>query len=129
MSYAGFWIRLLAYIIDGIIISTPFNFLFASVCYDLDVCGALNELKVAVTAIYLLAFWTLKGATPGGMICKLRIVDETGNKITARHAALRLLGYFLSTIALGIGFIWIGFDEKKQGWHDKIAKTYVIKVS
>ena len=77
---------------------------------------------------YMVGFWTWKGATPGKMICKLRIVNLDGSSITFKTALLRIVGYAVSAIAIGIGFIMIGFDAKKQGWHDKIAKTYVVKV-
>lgn len=129
MPYGGFWIRFLAYIIDGIILSVISSLLFGNTCEGAGYCTGYNNGEMIIPVAYLLAFWIWKGATPGKMICKLQIVNEKGGKITPKHAILRVLGYFVSFISLCIGFIWIGFDEKKQGWHDKIAKTYVIKVN
>ncbi len=61
------------------------------------------------------------------MATKLTIVDaKTGKKPTLIQFVLRYVSYFLSCIFF-LGFIWIAFDKKKQGWHDKIAGTVVVK--
>lgn len=132
MNYGGFWIRFLAYFIDGIILTIVPRLIFRNLCMGMNYCLGDQGYEIgsiAIPLIYFFVFWVWKGATPGKMICKLQIVDENGNKITWQRAALRLVGYFVSTITLCIGFIMIGFDAKKQGLHDKIAKTYVIKTS
>lgn len=128
MNYGGFWIRLLAYFIDGIILSVVSSLLFGNTCADTGYCTGYNGWQMIIPLAYYLGFWTWKSATPGKMVCKLQIVDEAGKPINFKTAVLRLVGYALSAIALMIGFIWIAFDAKKQGWHDKIAKTYVVKV-
>jgi uncharacterized RDD family membrane protein YckC len=62
------------------------------------------------------------------MVLKLKIVDATtGNMLTVGQAMGRYLAYFLASIPLLLGIIWIGFDKKKQGWHDKLANTVVIR--
>ena len=64
------------------------------------------------------------------MLTKLTIVDaKTGKKPSKKQFILRYLGYFLSSFVFCLGFIWIAFDKKKQGWHDKIAGTVVVKES
>ena len=71
--------------------------------------------------------WLLCSATPGKMAFSAKIVDaKTGKKPRARQFLLRFLGYYLSALPLGLGFLWIAFNPKKQGWHDKLAGTTVI---
>ena len=63
------------------------------------------------------------------MLVSIKVVNAQGNIPGLGHAALReILGKFISTIALCLGFLWIAWDRQKQGWHDKIAGTYVVKV-
>ena len=83
------------------------------------------ELGVIVLTVYLDG---IKGGTPGKLILGLRIVNDKGNYIGIPMAILRYIGKILSAVILGIGYIMIAFTEKKQGLHDKIAKTYVIYV-
>jgi len=62
------------------------------------------------------------------MMLSLRIVDaETGNTPSVGQAVGRYFGYFLSAIVLCFGFYWIAFDRRKQGWHDKLAGTVVVR--
>lgn len=128
LAYGGFWIRFLAYAIDAVILSVVAGLLFGNTCPETGYCSSYEGPNVVIPLAYMVGFWTWKGATPGKMICKLRIVNLDGSPITFKTALLRIVGYAVSAIALGIGFIMIGFDPKKQGWHDRIAKTYVVKV-
>lgn len=132
--YAGFWIRLLAGIIDSIILGIITRIFFGSgastavmqdggISYNMSLSGP----QMLVPILYMIGFWGFMSTTPGGMVLKLQLTDEQGNKISWGAAVLRYLGTILSGIALGIGFMWVGWDKKKQGWHDKIAKTYVIR--
>lgn len=69
-----------------------------------------------------------KGATPGKMLLGLKVLDaKTGNLLTIGQALLRYAGYILSSLIFCLGYIWVGFDKKKQGWHDKMAKTVVVR--
>ncbi|EKF82833.1 hypothetical protein MCRH_1828 [Moraxella catarrhalis RH4] len=69
-----------------------------------------------------------KGATPGKMLFGLQVRDaKTGQFISVPRALLRYFSYLISSVILCLGLIWVGFDKKKQGWHDKIAKTVVVK--
>ncbi|MGH2482881.1 MAG: RDD family protein [Candidatus Limnocylindria bacterium] len=80
--------------------------------------------------VYFVGFWTWLGQTPGMMIFGLRVARETdGTKPGLGRSFLRFVGYWLSWIALFIGFIWVAFDSRKQGWHDKIAGTLVVRRS
>jgi len=67
------------------------------------------------------------GATVGKMVLKLKITKENGKKITYSDALLRRLSSYLSAAVLFLGYFNVIWDEKKQGWHDKIAKTVVVK--
>ncbi len=58
----------------------------------------------------------------------LRVVDaESGKTLSVGQAAARYLCYIISALPLCLGFIWVAFDRKKQGWHDKIAQTVVVR--
>jgi len=73
-------------------------------------------------------FWVYRSATPGKIALSLSVVDmHTGMPISFTQSIIRYIGYFVSIIPLGLGFLWVVFDSKKQGFHDKIAKTIVIK--
>ncbi|MEF1301681.1 RDD family protein, partial [Vibrio owensii] len=73
-------------------------------------------------------FWVYRSATPGKIALKLKVVDaKTGEALSTSKSILRYVAYYVSTIPLGLGFIWIAFNGKKQGWHDMIANTVVIR--
>jgi uncharacterized RDD family membrane protein YckC len=76
--------------------------------------------------VYYLYFWSFLGYTPGKFLLGLIIVRRDGSKLTLGRAFLRFIGYWVSAIPLFFGFIWIIFDRRRQGWHDKLADTQVI---
>lgn len=122
VEYMGFWIRLGAAIIDYLVMWLLFSvlsYLFA---------GALVLLTVPLSFLYYWLLTGLKGQTLGKMAVGIKVVDEEGSLPGLSKAALReVVGKFLSYITLYLGFLWIIFDGKKQGLHDKIANTYVVK--
>jgi uncharacterized RDD family membrane protein YckC len=64
------------------------------------------------------------------MAIKSKIIDATtGEKPTLKQWILRYLGYFVSLIPLGMGYFWVAFDKRKQGWHDKMAGTIVVQIT
>jgi len=148
MTYAGFWIRVWASVIDTFVMllflaplmmsiygmnsmSTQFsneNMSYSASSYTFN--GDSNFFfNYILPAIIIMIFWYFKSATPGKMLTKLKIVDaKTGKKPTIIQFLIRYVGYFLSSIFL-LGFIWVAFDKRKQGWHDKIAGTVVIRNS
>lgn len=94
----------------------------------------LSVLWFDVTINYILPFiltllvWHIWSASPGKILLGLKIVDATtGDKIKPLQSLIRYLGYFPSSLVFGLGLIWVAFDQKKQGWHDKMANTVVIK--
>ena len=140
LQYAGFWLRVAASIIDTlllVVVTAPLLFglygwdAFTDAPSDRPFPGLGSLLfNYIFPVVAVLAFWFYKSATPGKMAFNLIIVDaRTGGKPTAGQFILRYLGYFISFIPLGLGILWIAFDKKKQGWHDKIAGTIVVKKS
>lgn len=78
---------------------------------------------------YYVAFWAWKGTTIGGIICQLRVVRVDGQPLRFVDALVRGLSGIFSLAVVGLGFLWILRDAERQAWHDKIAGTYVVKVS
>ena len=147
-QYAGFWIRLVAALIDGIIlgiisgiVQAVFGGVFgvalltgpqepspATAGLFVGIFGAMFFIIVAIDMVYYVGLTATYGATVGKMILGLRVVDTNGQKIGFGKAALReVVGKWISGLAFGLGYLWVAFDEKKQGWHDKIAGTLVVK--
>lgn len=87
---------------------------------------ALVQVIILFFIIYL--FWTRRAATPGKMLLSCRIADaKTFEAPTKKQYIIRFFGYFLSCLPFFLGFFWIAIDRRKQGFHDKIAGTVVIK--
>ncbi|MFP6808614.1 MAG: RDD family protein [Pseudomonadales bacterium] len=143
--YVGFWARMLAFLIDNIaasiLIAPLIIFLLGEInVQDFDLqdpeqlSALLNKMAIqfSLDALFLgtifIAFWAIKSATPGKMMIGCCIVDaESLGKTSNYQNVIRYLAYFISLLPFGLGFIWIAFDKRKQGWHDKISKTVVIK--
>jgi uncharacterized RDD family membrane protein YckC len=86
-----------------------------------------NLLGFLAVAAAVIGFWRYCGATPGKIAVGVKIVDAaTGGPPTLGRLVLRFLAYFVSAFPLYLGFLWVAFDRRKQGWHDKIARTVVI---
>jgi uncharacterized RDD family membrane protein YckC len=127
-EYAGFWIRLGAVAIDGIIVFGIAGIL-SPLIYLLHHVSPIIGLVNIVPLFYFWLFTGLAGQTPGKMAVGVRVVNSEGAKPGLGIAALReILGKFISFCIILLGFIWIAFDGKKQGWHDRIAGTYVVRV-
>ena len=122
--FAGFWVRQIAMIIDILIIVALYLLLLT--------IPLLNSVPVAlffiIFVLYFLLPTSLSGQTPGKMIAGIRVVNRAGAKPGLVYVALReILGKITSVILISAGFFWIGWDDNKQGLHDKIAGTYVIR--
>ena len=84
-------------------------------------------IENALPAVATIAFWVFVGATPGKILFECRVVDaRTGRPPGWARATVRYLCYFVSLVPLGLGFLWIAWDKRKQGWHDKLAGTLVV---
>jgi uncharacterized RDD family membrane protein YckC len=133
--YAGFWIRVIASLIDSLLIVAiiaPILFYIYGPAYLESTDWAMGPADIVLNwvfpAIAIILFWVYRSATPGKMLLGLTIVDaNTGGKPSTAQFVLRYVGYFVATIPLLLGLIWVAFDERKQGWHDKMANTVVIR--
>lgn len=133
VKYVGFWPRFLASLIDTVwlygIIYGVLWFLAKANVFDVENSFSVTRFTFEwiIPVIVVMAFWIKKSATPGKIILKMKIVDaDTHEKVPGKRLFVRYLAYFVSTIPLGLGFFWVAWDKKKQGWHDKIAKTVLI---
>jgi uncharacterized RDD family membrane protein YckC len=87
-----------------------------------------NLLQFVVFSGIIFIFWKKFSSTPGKMLLRMKILDaKTGNEPSTKQLILRIIGYIPSTFLLGLGFILVAIDKKRQGLHDKIAGTIVVK--
>jgi uncharacterized RDD family membrane protein YckC len=150
-QYVGFWLRVWATVIDSIwvlllltplaavvgeestlsldeLLGDPSQLSAGALLGQLLPSGRELLLWVALPALMVLAFWDRKLATPGKMAIHAKIVDAaSGGPPSRRQLLVRYLGYLLATLPLGLGLLWVGIDPRKQGWHDKLAGTAVIR--
>ena len=144
--YAGFFTRAAAYAIDRAIIFGIAFVIMVVVQYFLslllidDWLASLHQgetsrmlitvllssagINLIVSIIYNISFWMLSGQTPGKRILGVRVMRTDGERLRLRNAVLRQVGYWISTIFF-LGFLWILFDSRRQGFHDKIGGTIV----
>jgi uncharacterized RDD family membrane protein YckC len=124
---AGFWIRFVAFFIDGVILAILSSILNSILFAGDQVRG--SGLNTLVGLAYAMYFWSAygHGQTVGSRIMKLRVVKTDGSELSLTDAFMRYVGLVLSILCVFIGLIWVAFDANKQGWHDKIASTYVVK--
>jgi uncharacterized RDD family membrane protein YckC len=146
--YAGFWSRAAARVIDLLIIIAAFNLIYLA-----DRLGADAELWTGtgvgegswtgpgfsmanvLRGLFFLTFpvfyyvylHAVYGQTFGKMALKIKVVNEDGTPLDYRKAFLRWLGYFLCDLTFYIGYLWAAFDPRKQGLHDKVCKTVVVR--
>lgn len=152
-EYAGFWLRLVAHIIDEMILGIPTSFIVFASLIPMGLIGSFSDLtqmddtgKMAfvgsfIVIILLAVFVSLvlswlyfafmesssKQATIGKMALGLKVTDINGNRITFARATGRYFGKILSSMVLHIGYIMAGFTPKKQALHDLIAECLVVK--
>ena len=124
VEYMGFWIRFLASLIDSVIL-----FIVALILGAIT-AGASAYIQLIINILYYVLFTGLRGQTPGKMVVGIQVLTREGEVPGIGRAILReVIGKFVSGIVLLLGYIWVAFDPNKQGWHDKIAGTYVIRRS
>lgn len=134
LEYVGFWLRLGAALVDlllQLVVALPLTY---GIYGHLSVPGKLFMgfgdvlINVALPSAVIMVLWVATGATPGKQALSARIVDaRTGAPLTTKQSVIRYLGYFVSFLPLGLGYVWIAFDHKKQGWHDKMANSVVVR--
>jgi uncharacterized RDD family membrane protein YckC len=141
LAFAGYGERLVAYIVDGIIVTIAT--VVVALIGTLAVAGgaatggvgaAIGGAFVFVVAVFIVTigyfpfFWARSGATPGMKMFGLVVVrDSDGGPISAGQAILRLFGYWVSSLVFYLGYIWVFIDKRRRGWHDLIAGTVVVQ--
>lgn len=150
--YAGLTSRLLAFILDTVILASIILFTswfsvtswrmlqLEQIVYQLQERNVLlntiftflaspifySLITLLFVASYYIFFWTIAGQTPGKGIVGLRVLPRQGSKLKLGRAILRYLGYYISIIPLGLGILWILVDDRRLAWHDKVAGTCVV---
>ncbi len=114
---AGFWERMGAAFLDVVFLAA---------------IGAFAGLRMPwiflVALAYFAGMWTWKGTTIGGTVLGLKVVRLDGQPLAFIVALVRALAAGFSIIVLFLGFLWIAWDSEKQGWHDLIAGTVVLRL-
>ena len=122
----GFLRRLVAFVIDSVLLMVV-NQVISSVLFGGDPMAAVGP-NTLLGIVYFVGMWAFAGGQTLGMKAfGMKVVKADGTPVTIVTAVLRYVGLIISFFALFIGVIWIAFDKDKQGWHDKIAGTYVVK--
>ena len=134
---AGFWLRLVALMIDGFLVflmQVTFGILLAFASSDGFKLGGstsvlLQIFSTVVSLFYWIFFTGYCGQTPGKMLLRIQVVCTDGTALGYGKAFYReVVGKFLSGIIFAIGYLMAAFDDQKQALHDRMAKTYVIKL-
>jgi uncharacterized RDD family membrane protein YckC len=143
--YGGFWRRWVALLIDKFILYIMYSILivlelriFPPSPYarhpdiQAGIGGNMGRylfshclISMIISMVYFTYFHGAIGQTPGKILLKLQVVGTTGKRLTYGIAFLRWIGSIISSLPLFLGFLWVAFDSRKQGWHDKIAGTVV----
>ncbi len=139
IEYAGFWRRLLGFGLDTLMVSVLTSAISLTllgpeyILYLQQGAGLLAgnwriiALEQGLPAIWAIGFWLWWMATPGKLLMDCQVVDANSHgRARTPQLIIRYLAYILSALPLGLGFLWILFDKRKQGWHDKLAGTVVM---
>jgi uncharacterized RDD family membrane protein YckC len=130
--------RFAAYMIDWIVLSVIGFFLGVAIALPLFIVGGFGEetellvnlaascLGFVLNVAYFVILWATTGQSLGKMVVGIKIVRTDGSRVNWTQAILRYVGYIVSGLALSLGYAWIAFDARRQGWHDKMADTVVV---
>ncbi|MBU2488675.1 MAG: RDD family protein [Proteobacteria bacterium] len=140
VEYAGFWVRVAAKIVDGLLLGlvmSVIGFLMDPSGYHIFVGFKISDpnsftwldlIRTLLTLAYSTWFVGRFGATPGKMALKLRIMVADGSRVSYWRAMGRHFAEYLSAFILGIGYLMVAFDQEKRGLHDRICNTRVIRM-
>jgi uncharacterized RDD family membrane protein YckC len=139
VEYAGFWVRLWASLVDTVIYllltAPPLIAIYGWEYFDFDdetygfLAGPADALiSFVIPFVITVWMWMKYKATPGKMLFSLTIVNaDTGAALSLKSCIARYFAYLIALLPLALGFVWVAFDKRKQGWHDKIAGTVVVR--
>ncbi|PJF30531.1 MAG: hypothetical protein CUN52_03990 [Phototrophicales bacterium] len=133
------WQRFMAYVIDNIILNAIFTIFYQMARVRIMNEATSQQEAMTIATVYVLIGLTIYisyqvvsgmfgGQTIGKMVMGIRVIRQNGQPLRFSDATVRAFMYLFNNITFGIGFIWGLIDEKRQGWHDKVAKTLVIKI-
>jgi uncharacterized RDD family membrane protein YckC len=122
---ASFGNRFIAYLLDGFVVG-----IITAFFVGLTGRGESFALSTLISFLYYWYFWTQRdGQTPGKSVVNIKVIKTSGAPLASGDVIMRLIGYWVSGICFGLGFLWASWDSKSQGWHDKIANTYVVETA
>lgn len=146
LRYAGFWLRFAAWLVDAVLLSVLLALLSQSTDIGFKVYGGgeavindvyyqhyygahiTNPIPVLIAGAYFIVCWSAFQRTFGGLLAGMRICRlDDGRPPGIGRALVRYIGLLLAAIPLGLGLMWAGWDPRKQGWHDKLAGTVVVR--
>jgi len=144
VQHGGFAWRLAAWALDTVILNVAGFIIGLPMGIAAGVMGAANgmaeddivamanlialPLSLLVTFAYCTVLLAWRGQTVGMMACSLKVVHTDGMPIGFGTAVLRWICYFVAAMPCGLGLLWMIWDPECQGWHDKLARTYVVRV-
>ncbi|MHB1942023.1 MAG: RDD family protein [Acidiferrobacteraceae bacterium] len=152
VRYAGFWRRFAASLLDTVVLMLPLSLIVPARGTQALLRTLMRQLtatlagarptplpwrrlfdvagpQTIVVTVVIIIFWVTLLGTPGKLLLGCHVVDATsGQALSVRQAVVRNLAYILSLIPFGLGFLWIAWDPRKQGLHDKLAHSVVIRV-
>ncbi len=116
--------RFIALFIDGIVLAV-IGFVLGALTGRSELGGFATFIVGVIYQWYFLT--TQNGQTPGKRVMGIRVVKVNGQPLTAADVIIRYIGYYINSVVFALGWIWAFFDSNKQGWHDKLAGTYVVQ--
>lgn len=126
-QYAGFWRRTAASLIDSIIFMVLMGLLLGPAFMGADIMTLEGLARTAVVLLITVGLWLKFLGTPGKLLLECQIVDaDSLQPMTHKQALMRYVAYLASIAPLMLGFLWVAYDVRKQGFHDKIANTVVL---
>lgn len=139
IEYAGFLRRALAFWLDALmisLISSAVIIMLFGLEYFQQISSfssfiiadwRITAIEQALPALWAIGFWFAWQATPGKLLLDCKVVDaSTAQRAGLLQLIIRYLGYIVSSLPLGLGFLWVLVDKRNQGWHDKLSNTLVI---
>ena len=127
MHYAGFWRRFIAMLIDSLLLGAVISIIFGPGYINSSLWSYESIVKNGLSLVLTVFLWVKFIGTPGKLLLSCQVVDaDTFLPISPKQAIVRYLGYYVSVLTLFVGFLWIAWDKKKQGFHDKLANTVVV---
>lgn len=150
VTIAGLWRRLAAALVDGAALLITAGLLNWALLATMDLPPLLSGARglgkvlalldlspwailgriapaLVMAAGYFGAFWALTGQTPGQRLLKIRVVDRHGRTPHPVTVLLRLLGQAIALAPAALGWLWLAVDRENRGWHDHLARTWVVK--